>query len=270
VDTDAEEMRIVELGTGTARDVAVPDDCAPSRPVFSEDAHTLYIPCLYGDVLIVDTRSRRRTGTIDVPEPGGRAVALDPSGGGLLLGTTDGVVYRVSPGSKTPPDRLHRVHCAPDIELVATGPGPRLLPVGEGTGLSGCTQIGVPQDDGTHKWNAFIDSPPDSVLALTADFDPTGEAFAIGYSDGSVILHPSDNIQPRRTLSGIAGGIRSMLTLPGAGSGGTTGDLYVTTRSGLLVRIPWCPSCLSNKAMAREAAQRLRQAESLGLHDRRR
>lgn len=267
VDTEAEEMRIVELGTGTARDVSVPGDCTPSRPVFSADGRTLYVPCLYGDVLVVDTGSRRHTGTIDVPEPGSRAVALDPSGNRLLLGTPDGVVYSVSPNSKTPPDRLHRVKCAPDIEFVATGPGPRLLPVGAGTGLSGCTQIGVPHDDGTYEWNAFIDSAPDSVLALTADFDPTGKAFAIGYSDGSVILHPSDNIQPRRTLSGIAGGIRSMLTLSGAGTGEATGDLYVATRSGLVVRIPWCPSCLSNRAMAREAEQRLRQAESLGLYE---
>ncbi|WP_411082839.1 toll/interleukin-1 receptor domain-containing protein [Streptomyces sp. cmx-18-6] len=268
VDSDAEKVRIVELGAGTARPVSLPDDCVPGRPVFSHDGRTLYVPCVYGDVLVVDARSRRTTATIEVPEPGGRAVALDPSGDRLLLGTPMGIVYSVSPGSDAPPNRLYRVGCSPDIELVATGPGPRLLPVGEATGLSGCTQLGVARSDGTYKWNAFIDSPPDSVLAMAADFDPTGKAFAIGYSDGSVVLHPSENIQPRQVLPGISGGVRAMLTLPAAKPGGTaTGDLYVVTRSGLLVRVPWCPSCLSNEAMAREAAQRLRRAKTLGLYE---
>ncbi|MEV6784689.1 TIR domain-containing protein [Streptomyces sp. NPDC051098] len=268
VDSDAEKMWIVELNAGTARSVRLADDCTPGRPVFSHDGRTLYVPCVYGDVLVVDTRSRRTTGTIDVPEPGGRAVALDPSGRRLLLGTPEGIVYSVPPGSDAPPTRLHRVGCSPDIELVATGPGPRLLPVGAGTGLSGCTQLGVWRSDGAYRWNAFIDSPPDSVFAMAADFDPTGKAFAIGYSDGSVVLHPSENIQPRQALSGIPGGIRAMLTLPASEPGGTaTGDLYVVTRSGLLVRIPWRPSYLSNKAMAREAAQRLRRAKALGLYE---
>lgn len=268
VDSDASKVRIVELDAGTARLVSLPDGCVPARPVFSRDGRTLYVPCVYGDVLVVDARSRQTTSTINVPEPGGRAVALDPSGDGLVLGTPMGIVYSVSPGSDMPPTRLYRVGCAPNIELLATGPGPRLLPVGEGTGLSGCTQLGVARSDGTYKWNAFIDSPPDSVLAMAADFDPAGRAFAIGYSDGSVALHPSENIMPRQVLPGIPGGVRAMLTLPPAKSGGTTtGDLYVVTRSGLLVRIPWCPSCLSNKAMAQEAAQRLRRAESLGLYE---
>ncbi|MCM2388358.1 TIR domain-containing protein [Streptomyces albipurpureus] len=268
VDT-ASKLQLVELDTGTAEAVNVPGDCLPGRPVFSPDGHALYVPCRGADVLVVDTRSRRSTGRIDVPEPGVGAVALDRSGNRLFLGTVGGGVYSITPGSGKSPAWLYRVGCAPDIAAIATGAGagggPRLLPVGEGTGLSGCTQVAHAQD-GTYEWNAFMDSRPDSVLALAAAFDPTGKAFAIGYSDGSVVLHPSDNGMPRRVLPRIAGGVRSMLSLPSAEADGTTGDLYAATRSGLLVRIPWCPSCLSNEAMAREAGQRLRQAESLGLY----
>ncbi|WP_435186931.1 toll/interleukin-1 receptor domain-containing protein [Streptomyces sp. bgisy126] len=268
VDSGAKKMWTVALDTGTARPVELADGCAPGTPVFSRDGRVLYVPCAYDDVLVVDVRSRRTTGKIDVPEPGGRTVALDPSGSRLFLGTPEGDVYSVPPSSGAAPARLYRVGCAPGIEAVAVGPGSRLLPVGEGTGLSGCTQLGVGRSDGSYRWNAFIDSPPDSLLAMAADFDPSGKAFAIGYSDGSVVLHPTDNIQPRQVLSGITGGIRAMLTLPAPEPGGdTTGDLYVVTRSGLLVRVPWRPSYLSNAAMAREAARRLRQAETLGLYE---
>lgn len=267
VDTDAARVRIVDLTTGTARPLGVPGDCTPVRPVFSRTGDTLYLPCLYGDVLVADARSRRVTGRIHVPDPGVRAVAAAPSGDGLFLGTPKGDVYSLAPGSGKSPTLLHRVGCGPDIEAIATGPGPQLLPVGEGTGLSGCTQVTRPRGHGTFEWGSIIDSRPDSQLALAAAYDPTGEAFAIGYSDGSVVLRPSENIEPHQVLTHIAGGVRSMLTLPTAEAGGSTGDLYVATRSGLLVRLPWCPSCLSNKAMARVAEQRLRRAASIGLYD---
>ncbi|MCZ4607917.1 toll/interleukin-1 receptor domain-containing protein [Streptomyces sp. Lzd4kr] len=266
VDADAGEIRTVDLASGTVHSVAVTDSCVPAKPAFAPDGRSLYVPCVSGDVVVVDTASRRTTRTIDGPWAGVRAVTWAPSGD-LILGTPAGEVYSVPAKSGGPAKLLHRVQCAPDIETVAVGPGPRLLPVGEGTGLAGCTQTAHAQKDGTLKWNAFIDSRPDSVLALAAAYDPTGKAFAIGYSDGSVVLHPSDNVQPRQTLSHIAGGVRSMLTLPAAGSGGGAGDLYVATRSGLLVRIPWCPSCLTNKAMAKVAAERLRRAEDLDLYE---
>jgi len=160
------------------------------------------------------------------------------------------------------------VQCGPHVDAIATAPGPRILPVGDGTGLTGCSQVARPKADGTLRWDAFIDSPVDSVLALAAVYGPTAATFAIGYSDGSVVLHSSDNIMPRQVLSHIAGGVRSMLTLPTAGSGGDEGDLYVATRGGLLIRVPWCVGCLSNKAMAEAAERKLRQAESIGVYRR--
>ncbi|MEV7323134.1 TIR domain-containing protein [Streptomyces sp. NPDC093970] len=266
VDVEGEQVRIVDLATGATHAIAVPDDCTPARPVFSRTGAELYVPCLYGDVLLADVRSRRVTGRIAVPDPGVNAVAPAPSGDRLLLGSGSGDVYTVDARAGASPTWLYRVGCGPDIEAIATGPGPRILPVGKGTGLSGCTQTARTEGDGSLRWNAFIDSPPDSVLALAAAYDPTGRAFAIGYSDGSVFLRPSDGIEPHEVLTHIAGGVRSMLTLPARRSDGSTGDLYVATRAGLLVRLPWCPSCLSNKAMARVAAQRLRSAASLGLY----
>ncbi|NHI05260.1 hypothetical protein STPH2_0623 [Streptomyces sp. KO7888] len=178
-----------------------------------------------------------------------------------------GNVYSVGTSSGARPRLLLQVHCRPQILDIATAPGSRILPVGVGTGLSGCTQAAHADGDGAYAWDAFIDSPPDSVLALGAAYDPSGKAFAIGFSDGTVVLHPSANIQPRQTLAHISGGVRSMLTLPAAGSGATGSDLYIATRAGTLIRIAWCPSCLSNKAMARVARQRLRRAESLGLYE---
>ncbi|WP_406278173.1 toll/interleukin-1 receptor domain-containing protein [Streptomyces sp. NBC_00191] len=266
VGTDNSQVWIVDLTTGTARTVVIPSTCASARPVFSRDGRTLYVPCLLGDVLVAQVRSGRVTSKIDVAEPGVTAVALEPSGNRLFLGTGGGSVYALSADSQSAPDFVYRVQCGPYVDAIATAPGPRILPVGDGTGLTGCTQVARPKADGTLRWDAFIDSPPDSVLALAASYGPAAKTFAIGYSDGSVILHPSDNIMPRQVLTHIAGGVRSMLTLPTAGSGGNEGDLYVATRAGLLIRIPWCAGCLSNKAMAKAAERKLRQAESIGLY----
>ncbi|HEY1158294.1 MAG TPA: hypothetical protein VGE95_18670, partial [Arthrobacter sp.] len=95
---------------------------------------------------------------------------------------------------------------------------------------------------------------------------PTGKAFAIGFSDGSLMLHPSVNFMPRTTFFHISGGVRSLLSLPNLASSGKRDDLYVATRSGRVMRLAWCPNCLSNKAMARTADQRLKRAQALGLY----
>ncbi|MBP0457139.1 toll/interleukin-1 receptor domain-containing protein [Streptomyces montanisoli] len=256
----AGRVRVVDLATGATTPVATPSGCTPGRPVYARDGRHFYVPCLYSDILVVDAGSLRVTGRIDVPQPGVTAVALDPSGDGLFLTTVKGDVDSAVPGSA--PVLLHRVGCAPGIEAIATAPGPRILPVGTGTGVSGCTQIARPEGHDGYRWDTLMDAPPDSVLALAAAYDPTGAAFAIGYSDGSVVLHPSDNAMPRQVLSHIPGGVRSLLTLPAAAG---SGSLYVATRAGVLVRVPWCPSCLSNKAMAKVAGRRLRHAQDLGL-----
>ncbi|MFF9310006.1 toll/interleukin-1 receptor domain-containing protein [Streptomyces sp. NPDC014748] len=261
------EVRIVDLTTGKVSRIPMSSGCVTAKPVYSPDGRTLYVPCLHGGVLVVDTRTRSVTGKIDVPEPGVSALTLDPSGSQLLLATGKGSLYSapLRPGAR--PAFLHRVDCGPRIDTIATAPGPWIAPVGYGTGLAGCTQIARPGDGGDLRWDSLIDSPPDSVLALAAAFDPSGRAFAIGFSDGSVVLHPSANFMPRRTLSHVAGGVRSLLSLPAAGSGVGEGDLYVATRSGLVVRVAWCPSCLSNKAMARAADQRLRRAKEIGSYE---
>lgn len=253
-------VRVVDLTTGTAAPVAIPPGCTPGRPVYARDGRRLYVPCLDSDVLVVDAGSLRVTGRIGVPPPGVTAVTLDPSGDGLFLATLRGDIDSAAPGSA--PVLLHRVGCAPRIEAIATAPGPRILPVGTGTGMSGCVQLARPEGHGGYRWDSLMDAPPDSVLALAAAYDPTGAAFAIGYSDGSVVLHPSDNAMPRQVLAHISGGVRSLLTLPAAAG---PGWLYVATREGALVRVRWCPGCLTNKAMAQVAGARLDRARELGL-----
>lgn len=265
VDADHSRVRIVSLASGRANPLKIPFGCTPVRPVYSHDGHTLYLPCQEADVLVVDVGSRKQTGTIRVPGAGATAVAL--AGDGLLLGAAGGNVYSADARTGSSPRLLHTVGCGPKILDIATAPGSRILPVGVGTGLVGCTETAHSDGDGGYVWNKFIDSPSDSVLALAAAYDPTGKALAIGFSDGTVVLHPSANVLPRQVLAHLTGGVRSMLTLPAAGSAGTKSDLYVATRAGTLVRIAWCPSCLSNKAMARVAGQRLRRAESLGLYE---
>ncbi|CAG7643846.1 toll/interleukin-1 receptor domain-containing protein [Actinacidiphila bryophytorum] len=254
-------LHVVDLATGTAAPVALPSGCHPGRPGYAHDGRHLYVPCLQSDVLVVDAGTLRVTGRIGVPAPGVTALAPAPSGDGLFLATLNGEIYSAAPGSA--PVLLHRVGCAPDIEAIATAPGPRILPVGTGTGVSGCTQLARPQGHGGYHWDSLMDAPPDSVLALGAAYDPTGEAFAIGYSDGTLVLHPSGNAMPRQVLTHVPGGIRSLLTLPGPP--GTPGSLYAATREGAVVRVPWCPSCLSNKAMAKAAGLRLLRDRELGL-----
>jgi hypothetical protein len=154
----------------------------------------------------------------------------------------------------------HRACCTkwggPHILDIATAQVSRILPVGLGTGLAGCTENCPLRRRRRYAWNKFIDSPADSVLALAA-YDTAWEALAMGFSDGTVVLHPSADVQPdRRSPSSPAKYVPAHPV-----GGGKRGDRERPPRTHtrrMLVRIEGCPRCLSNKAMARAAGQRLR------------
>lgn len=89
-----------------------------------------------------------------------------------------------------------------DISRIAVAPGDRaVLPVGSGSGLGTCTHIGLrgsaaPTDASGWTWNAVLEEQSVSIYATSVTFNRTGHNFAIGYSDGTITMHPTMNITP--------------------------------------------------------------------------
>ena len=92
-------------------------------------------------------------------------------------------------------------------------------------------------------WNTYFDFPPHSSMARVAAFSPTGETFIVGYSDGSLVVRPTVNVLPALTITSASGGVRDMLVDE------TSGNLYVATRNGILLVLPLCDSCVTNRPL---------------------
>lgn len=139
----------------------------------------------------------------------------------------------------------------PPVLAVALAPREdRVVAVGEGAGMLGCTRIGLLDHRGRWTWNHVENVPPDSILSLAAAFDPTGAEFAVGYSDGSLMLRPSENLAPGELVTSVIGAIRDMLVVDGE-------QLYIVTQAGVLQSVTLCPSCLSNHHLAGTSRERL-------------
>jgi hypothetical protein len=252
-------LRVVDLATGRTRALKVP--CTAGEAALSADATTAYVPCLLGDVEVVSTASARVTRVLAVPEHEAASVAVVPATGQLLVGGYDGDIYTYDNQSRA--QLLHTLKCGPVVDRIAmTSDGRALLPVGDGTGSIGCTQEMV-SHGGDTQWNAVIDAIPDSMLARAAAYDPTGAEFVIGYSDGTLTLHPQ-NLTPREVITDLQGPVSGLLVAPARHSGGQA-QLYVVTREGMLERLALCPSCLSNSAMARRAHTMVERSVAIGI-----
>ena len=245
-------------GKPALRSVAVPG-CRAGRPAFGNDA-TFYLPCLGGDLLTISVPTATVIKRTSVSVLGVFAARVLPGAGEVLAGDENGHLYAVTSAGVT---ELWRSQCNGSIDRIAvTSSGDTVLPVGAGTGMLGCTEFGSrnggdPADPGDWTWNNMLDDTS-SFMADTAVFSPDGRVFAIGYSDGTIIVHPTRELLPAITMSAVDGHIRDMLVL-------ASGDLIAATDAGLLQRIPLCSTCLSNKALAEVAATRLAQGVRLGL-----
>ncbi|MFI6408523.1 toll/interleukin-1 receptor domain-containing protein [Streptomyces sp. NPDC050548] len=252
-------LRVVDLATGRTRTVKVP--CTAGEATLTTDATTAYVPCLLGDVEVVSTTSARVTRVLAVPKHDAASVAVVPSTGRVLVGGYGGDIYAYDDQNRF--QLLHTLKCGPIVDRIAMTPdGRTLLPVGDGTGSIGCTQEMVTHGGHT-QWNAVIDAIPDSMLARAAAYDPTGAEFVIGYSDGTMTLHPQ-NMTPREVVTDLQGPVSGMLVAPAPHPGGQA-QLYVATREGMVERLALCPSCLSNAAMALRAHDMVERAVAIGL-----
>ncbi|MFG3206435.1 toll/interleukin-1 receptor domain-containing protein [Streptomyces sp. NPDC048192] len=253
------DLRVVDLTTGRIRTLKVP--CTAGEAALNADATTAYVPCLLGDVEVVSTASAQVTRVLAVPEHEAASVTVVPATGRVLVGGYSGDIYTYDDQNRA--QLLHTLKCGPIVDRIAMTPdGRALLPVGDGAGSIGCTQEMVPHGGHT-QWNPVIDAMPDSVLARAAAYDPTGAEFVIGYSDGTLTLHPQ-NLTPREVVTDLQGPVSGMLVAPALHSG-SPAQLYVATREGMVERLALCPSCLSNAAMARRAHGMVERSVTIGL-----
>jgi TIR domain len=254
---------LVSLTAGTVRRVAM-KDCMLGRPAVPGDG-TVAVPCINYKLHRLDLATGREIGTIDVGPSGTYAVRALPDSRTLLVSDTIGWLYAVVPGQ--PPRDIYNSFCGGSISRIATSPDGRVvLGVGAGTGVIGCTRRLLLRDGGTpgsrSAWqaDAVMDDVSDHV-AQTAAISREGRIFAFGYESGEIVLHPTENITPTRTITTIDGGIRDMLV--------TADDqLLVATDSGTLTRIPLCETCVSNRAMATEARRLLDRLLTLDIAER--
>ena len=246
-------------GSGRIRRLQV-KSCTLGRPTFRDDA-TAYVPCVGGVLMAVAMPSGRITAKMAISQAGAFGVQAVPGQGVVYVGDQAGILYAVDGSQVT---RLEAVECDVDISRIAVAPGDRaVLPVGSGSGLGTCTHIGlrgsaVPTDTSGWTWNAVLEEQSVSIYATSVTFNRTGQNFAIGYSDGTITMHPTVNITPSVNIDTAVGLVRDMLML-------NDGNLIVVTSAGMVLRVPFCDSCLSDAALAKVAAAHLALASRLGL-----
>jgi WD40 repeat protein len=251
---------IVQLrgaNTGSHRRVALAK-CSLGRPAFN-DAKSFRVPCLGGPVLTVAVASGAVTGTFSVPS-GAFAVRFLPRSGVLLVSDQYATLYIVDGGVARP---VFRALCGGSISRIAVASDDRtIIPVGAGTGLVGCSSRltrtrSNEASPGSWHADAVMDDAA-SAVAQSAAISRAGRVFAYGYNDGTVILHPTENITPAQSVTSVVGAIRDMLV--------TRDDkLVVVTSAGIVQRITLCETCLSNSALSTVAGKLIRHELAIGV-----
>jgi len=234
--------------------------CPLGRPTFSDDS-TAYLPCIGGDLLTLAMPSASVISSVNVSAAGVFGATALPGSHAVYVGDQAGYLYVVA-GSRV--TRIWASECDVDMSRIAVAPGDQaVLPVGSGSGMGTCTRIGLhspgdPSDASSWTWNAVLEEQESSIFGSAASFSPHGGSFAIGYSDGTITMHPTQNLTPTVVVNTAAGMIRDMLTL-------SNGDLIIVTDEGMVQRLNLCDTCISDAALSKVAAAHLQVAEHLGL-----
>jgi hypothetical protein len=246
--------------TGTfVHSFAVPG-CDAGRPVVPNDA-TIILPCLGGDLLELSALTGQVERRVAVSPAGVSYATVMRSGGVIVAADENGNLFTVVGSTVT---LLRRTECGGRVLRLAVAVGDRAVTgVGYGTGTIGCTPVGLADGPAVEmasdwRWNQMVDVTAGSAVAEAVVFNRTGTIFADGYSDGSIVLHPTVNITPTLTLTSVAGPIRDMLVTDGD-------ELVVATSTGIVQEIPMCADCISNRSLSAVAGRRLRTAVGLGL-----
>jgi hypothetical protein len=258
-----ERLWIVSLtGEGPARSIDVPD-CVFGRPAFA-DATIFYLPCLGGDLLTVDARRATVTGRRSIV-PGLASLTIVPRHDAVLIGDRYGSVYLLSGGvDDGTPEGLSTYGCGAGASRIAISAGATAaVPIGSGTGLTFCGRIGLrtgahPLNVGHWTFNPFVEPEHTSGVATAAAFNLSGDAFAIAYSNGTVVLHPTEALTPAVTVASVVGAVRDVATT-------AEGNLLIVTDEGMVQLVSFCDGCVTNAALAQVAAARLARAFELGL-----
>ncbi|HEY1920338.1 MAG TPA: TIR domain-containing protein [Streptosporangiaceae bacterium] len=247
-------------GTAPPHRVTLPG-CDLGRPTFASDT-TAYLPCIGGSLLRLSIPSATVTTSIPVSSNGVFGAAAVPGTDTVYVGDETGFLYVVQGDSATP---VLASECDAEIEHIAVSPGERaVLPVGSGSGEGTCTTVGlrtaagIPASTGSWTWNHLVEPQEQSIFASAVAFSAHGGSFAIGYSNGTITMHPTGNLTPVLVDNTADGMIRDMLTLP-------DNNLIFVTDTGMVQRLPFCDSCISNVVLAKVAASRLQLAKRLGL-----
>src|SRR5262249_23140756 len=162
------------------------------------------------------------------------AVAVAPSTGELIVGSADGFVDAVADNGEA--TQISETSCGGAVlHLVVADDGNTALPVGEGTGMLGCSV--VLQREG-NEWHTthnpiHLDRPNNARAAVLS---ASAAAFAIGYSDGTVVLQPTTNVMPWVTLDNVHGRVWAMLPP----SGDQNERIYLATNRGVIARFELC------------------------------
>lgn len=255
----ARGLWIVPLRGGEPRLMRLPG-CTPGRPAF-QGSGTVYLPCIGGPLLTISVSAGRVTGRAQLAPGGVFAAKVLPRSGTVVAIDTWGHMHSVTPSGQA--HELWHPQCgASVVRLAVAADDSTLIPAGEGAGHPGCSQRGRligtdPRERSSWRFDSILDSPTRSSLTEAAAVTPTGDAFAFGYSDGTVVLHPAENITPTSTIRNVYGEVRDMLVT-------TDGELVVATAAGVVQQLPFCARCLSNRALARIARARVDRATAIG------
>jgi TIR domain len=235
--------------------------CDLGRPTFASDT-TAYLPCIGGSLLQLSLPSAKVTRVISVSSNGVFGATAVFGTGTVYAGDEAGYLYVVSGHGAT---RIQASECDVEVEHIAVSPSDRaVIPVGPGSGQGTCAVVGLhtvgdpPASPASWTWNHVVEPQEQSIYASAVAFSAHGGSFAIGYSNGTITMHPTANVTPVLVANTADGMIRNMLTLPG-------NDLIFVTSAGMVQRLPFCDSCISNAALSKVAAGRLRLAQRLGL-----
>lgn len=235
--------------------------CDLGRPTFASTT-VAYVPCIGGSLLRLSLPSAAVTRVITVSPNGVFGATALPGTGIVYAGDEAGFLYVVS-GDRAA--LIQASECDVEVEHIAVSPdGQAVIPVGSGSGQGTCTIVGLrtagdlPASPASWTWNHVLEPQEQSIFASAVAFSRRGSSFAIGYSNGTITMHPTMNITPVLTDSTADGIVRDMLALPG-------GNLIIVTSTGMVQRLPFCDSCISNAALAKVAAARLALARRLGL-----
>lgn len=252
---------------GRPRHITLPG-CDLGRPTFASDT-TAYVPCIGGSLLKLSVSSAKSgpsakvVSVITVSSFGVFGATAVPGTDTVYAGDKAGYLFVGQGESWT--TEIQASECDMEVERIAVAPGDQaILPIGSGSGEGTCTKIGLraPGDDpaspGSWTWNAVIDAQELSIYGSAVAFSPHGGSFAIGYSNGTITMYPTDNLAPDLVDNTADGMVRDMLTLP-------NGYLIAVTNTGMVQRLRLCDTCISNAALAKVAASRLQLAVRLGL-----